>query len=60
MSAVAEWAAIFLSQPAQAGLDFPITAGFFFFFFFFFLGGKLEPWREGLSVKTVLVPSCAE
>ena len=32
MSAVAERAAIFLSQPAQAGLDFPITVGFFFFF----------------------------
>ena len=36
MSAVAERAAIFLSQPAQAGCDFPITVGFFFFFFFFF------------------------
>ena len=55
MSAVAERAAIFLSQPAQAGLDFPITVGFFFF-----LNGKIEPWREGLSVETVVVASCAE
>ena len=55
MSAVAERAAIFLSQPAQAGLDFPITVGFFFFFF---LGGKLEPWREGLSVECACAKLC--
>ena len=58
MSAVAERAAIFLSQPAQAGCDFPITVGFFFFFFFF-EAGSLNLWREGLSEETVLVPSCA-
>ena len=54
----------FPSAARPGGLWFPDHSRLFFFFYFFifflFLGGKLEPWREGLSVETVLVPRCAE
>ena len=45
-------------QHAQAGRDSWSQTQTDSWVFFFFLGGKPEPWMEGFSAESVLVPSC--